>query len=153
RCFTRDITERRRAEDALRDSERQLQLITDALPVCISYVDRDVRYRFVSAAYEQWFGRSKQQLVGRKVEEIIGAGAYQRVGPYIERALAGEAVTFQGEVPYSNDQTRFVEAIYLPQIGEDQRVVGIVGLISDISERKAFERFRAVAAARAERLV
>jgi len=153
RCFTRDITERRRAEDALRESERQLQLITDALPVCISYIDREVRYRFVSAAYEQWFRRSKQELVGRRVEEVIGAAAYQKVGPYIERALAGEAVTYQGEVPYLDDQTRFVEATYIPQIGEDKRVVGLVGLVSDISERKAFERFRAVAAARAERLV
>src|SRR6185369_8016217 len=71
RCFTRDITERRKAEDAVRNSERQLQLITDALPVCISYIDRDVRYRFVSAAYEQWFRRSKQELVGRRVEEVI----------------------------------------------------------------------------------
>ena len=41
RCFTRDISERRKAEQALRDSQRQLQLITDALPVCISYIDRD----------------------------------------------------------------------------------------------------------------
>ena len=78
RCFTRDITERRKAEHALRNSERQLQLITDALPVCVSYIDRDVRYRFVSAAYEQWFGRSKQELVGRRVEDIIGAGAFQK---------------------------------------------------------------------------
>ena len=153
RCFTRDITERRKAEDALRDSERQLQLITDALPVCISYIDRDVRYRFVSAAYEQWFGRSKQELVSRRVEEIIGAGAYQKVGPYIERALAGETVTYQGEVSYRDRQTRFIEATYVPQVGEDKRVVGLVALISDVSERRAFERFRAVAAARAERLV
>ena len=153
RCFTRDITERREAEQALRDSERQLQLITDALPVCISYIDGDIRYRFVSAAYEQWFGRPKQDLVGRRVEEVIGAAAYQKVGPYIDRASSGETVTYQGEVPYLDGQTRFIEATYIPQIGEDKRVVGLVALISDVSERKAFERFRADAAARAERLV
>jgi PAS domain S-box-containing protein len=153
RCFTRDITERRKAEQALRDSERQLKLITDALPVCISYVDRDVRYRFVSAAYEQWFGRTKDEIVGRRVEDVIGAGAYQKVGPYIDRALAGEAVTYQGEVPYLDNGTRFVEATYIPQFDEGQRVVGMVALVSDISERKAFERFRATAAARVERLV
>ena len=153
RCFTRDITERRKAEKALRDSERQLQLITDALPVCISYIDRDVRYRFVSAAYEQWFDRSKQELVGRRVEDVIGAGAYQRVGPYVERALGGETVTYQAEVPYLNSQTRFIEATYIPQLDENKQVVGLVALISDLSERKAFERFRAIAALRAERLV
>ena len=95
----------------------------------------------------------KQDLVGRRVEEVIGAAAYQKLGPYIERAFSGETVTYQGEVPYLDDQTRFIEATYVPQIGEDKRVVGLVALISDVSERKAFERFRADAAARAERLV
>jgi PAS domain S-box-containing protein len=108
RCFTRDITERRKAEQALRDNERQLQLITDALPVCISYIDGDIRYRFVSAAYERWFGRSRQELVGRRVEEVIGAAAYQTVGPYIDRAFSGEAVTYQAQVAYLDDQTRFI---------------------------------------------
>ncbi len=103
RCFTRDITERRKAEQALIDSERQLQLITDALPICISYIDLDVRYRFVSATYEQWFGRSKEDLIGRRVEDVIGHRAYETVGPYIRRALAGQPATYEGEVPYLED--------------------------------------------------
>jgi PAS domain S-box-containing protein len=154
RCFTRDITERRRAEQAVRDSERQLQLVTDALPVCVSYIDRQGRYRFVSAAYERWFGRSKEDLLGKRVEDVIGVAAYEIVGPYMDRALAGEPVTYQGDVPYLDGiATRSIEATYIPQFGKDQRVVGIVALVSDISERKGFERFRAAAAVRAERLV
>ncbi len=43
--------------------------------------------------------------------------------------------------------------MYIPQLGKDGQVVGAVALISDVSERKAFERFRAAAAARAERLL
>ena len=143
RCFTRDITERRKAEQAVRASERQLQLITDALPVCVSYVDSERRYRFVSAAYERWFGRSKQELLGERVEDVIGAPAYQIVGPYIDRALAGESVSYQGDVPQvGGTAARSVEATYIPQYGEDQRVVGVVALVSDVSEQEAFERDR-----------
>ena len=90
---------------------------------------------------------------GRRVEDIIGAAAYQKVGPYIERAFAGDTVTYVGEVPYLDHQSRFIEATYLPQLDENKRVAGLVALISDVSERKAFERFRAAAALRAERLV
>ncbi len=153
RCFTRDITERRNAEQAVRDSEQQLQLITDALPSCISYIDRDIRYRFVNATYEQWFGRSKEGMVGRRVEEVIGARAYERVGPCIARALSGETASYTGEVTFSDGQTRFVEATYMPQLDRARQIAGVVALISDVSERRAFERFRASAAARAERLL
>jgi PAS domain S-box-containing protein len=152
-ALRQSLRELRAKEEELERSERQLQLITDALPVCVSYVDREIRYRFVSAAYEQWFGRSKQELLGRRVEDVVGRDAYQVVGPYIERALAGETVTFQGDVPYGPAQTRAIEATYIPQRDDARRVVGFVALVSDVSERVTFERFRTVAAARAERLV
>jgi PAS domain S-box-containing protein len=139
RCFTRDITERRKAEQALRDSEQQLQLITDALPTCVSYITCDVRYQFVSAAYEQWFGRSKRELIGRRVQDVIGDAAYETVAPYILRALAGETVSYDGEVPYLHGPRRFVEATYIPQLGNDGAVVGVVALISDVSERKGVQ--------------
>ncbi|MBE9004694.1 SDR family NAD(P)-dependent oxidoreductase [Fortiea sp. LEGE XX443] len=34
-------------------------MITDALPVCITYVDANQRYRFANRTYEEWFGRSR----------------------------------------------------------------------------------------------
>jgi PAS domain S-box-containing protein len=153
RCFTRDITERRRVEEALRQSERQLQSVADALPVLVSYVGIDLRYRFVSAAYERWFARPKSDILDRRVDELIGAEAFQIVRPYMERALGGQTAVFEGEVPYEGAGTRFVAATYIPQLGEDGRVAGFVTLIVDITERKRFELFRAAAAQRAERLL
>jgi PAS domain S-box-containing protein len=153
RCFTRDITERRRVEEALRRSERQLESVTDALPVLVSYVDTDRRYRVVSAAYERWFSRSRSEILGRRVEELIGGAAYETIRPYIERALAGQTATFEGEVDYQDAGRRFVAATYIPQFEPDDRVSGFVTLVLDITERKNFERFRAAAASRAERLV
>lgn len=43
-----DVTEHKQVEEALRRQEQELRLITDALPVCICYVDSDKRYRFVN---------------------------------------------------------------------------------------------------------
>jgi PAS domain S-box-containing protein len=142
-------------EEELRRSEQQLQMITDALPLCVSYIDRETRYQFVSAAYEQWFGRKKAELLGRRVADVIGDAAYQIVRPYLERALSGETVSYQGEVPFPGERTRSIEATYIPQfapLGDDRQVTGLVALVSDVSERSAFEGFRAAAAARAERL-
>ena len=153
RVVTRDITERRLAEEALRASARQLQLITDALPVLVSYIDADRRYLFVNFAYERWFGHSKEQVVGQHMEAVLGKDAYRAIRPHVDRALAGTSVTFEVEVPYRYGGTRFIEATYIPHLGDDGRVAGFVALVADISERKAFDRFRAAAVDRAERLL
>src|SRR5439155_1906867 len=55
------MQERKRAEDALRVREEQLRLITDSLPVLISYIDKEQRYQFLNQQYELWFERPRDQ--------------------------------------------------------------------------------------------
>src|SRR5271165_2869069 len=89
---------RARAESALVQSERRLQLITDSLPALIAHVDRDQRYQFVNRAYEQWLGFSPSQALGRTIREVLGEQLYRSVRPYVERALSGEQVSFTSEI-------------------------------------------------------
>lgn len=48
-----------------------------------------------------WFNCRKEDILGRTVEEVIGAEAYQKALPDIQRVLAGETVTDEKELPYS----------------------------------------------------
>ena len=97
-----DITDRKLAETALRDSESELRLIMDATPALISYLDTDFRYLRVNKAYENWFGITAERIQGHKAQEIIGESAWSIVQPYLERALAGETVNFDQVIPYDN---------------------------------------------------
>ncbi len=153
RCFTRDITERRQAQRALEESHQQLQLITDALPVLVALIDSDLRYQFASAGYERWFHQPRHAMLGKHLEEVLGSAAYRAIQPYAERALAGEAVTYEAEVPYRAGGPRCIHASYLPQRDAEGAVTGFVALVADVTEKKSFERFRAVAAERAARLL
>ncbi len=53
--IAQDITESKRVEVALRESEERFRLLTDALPALISYVDSQEYYRLNNSVYERWF--------------------------------------------------------------------------------------------------
>jgi len=135
-----DITPRRRAEQALRQSEQRLRSITDQLPMRVSYVGADERYRFINLAYEHAFGRPRSELLGHRVCDVIGAGAYGEAAPYIKRALAGETVSFDSEIT-TREGYRCYRASYLPQFADDGReVLGFVAMILDTTAQKQEER-------------
>jgi PAS domain S-box-containing protein len=134
-----DITEHKKMEEALRKNEDQLRLITDALPVLISYVDSEQCYRFNNKAYEKWFGHSRTEVCGKHVEEVLGKPAYKSIKKYVERVLSGQEVTFEDIIPYKDGGTRHVNATYVPHFGKQGEVRGFFALVSDITERKRAE--------------
>ena len=139
--FVLDLTERKRAEQSLRASQDQLRLVTDALPVLISYVDADERYRFTNQAYEQWFGAARGAIHGRTVREVVGDDAYAQRRPYIERALRGaEVVRFDGPTPHRDGSMRDSELTYVPDVGPDGRVRGMVVLAADVTGQRRTAR-------------
>ena len=88
----RDVTERKQAEERLRESESQLRLVADSLPVLIAYVDSDERFRFNNAAYQRWFNIGDENLAGRKVYEVLGQENYVAIKSHIQQALSGRTV-------------------------------------------------------------
>jgi PAS domain S-box-containing protein len=123
--------------DELRLREQELRLITDALPVYISYVDADQRYQFVNRAYEVWFNRSREEIIGKSVREIQSEAAYEISEPYIKQLLEGQRISFEAEIPKGSNY--YISATYIPHFGTDGQVKGYYGLIADISDRKQAE--------------
>ncbi len=125
--------------DALRESEERLRLVMDALPTLINFVDKEGRYRSNNKAYETWFGVPVGSLRGKRVREVIGDENFQHMRPYAERALAGEKLTWEAPFIFGGGRKGFVEGTFLPQRDATGEVVGYVGLISDITDRKKDE--------------
>jgi PAS domain S-box-containing protein len=121
-----------------REREQQLRHIADAMPALISYVDRDLRYRFVNRLYESWFERKAEDVIGKTTLEVLGAEAMERGRPYMERALRGEHVTFELVAPYRRGP-RWVTGHYVPDVGPDGQVAGFSVFVLDITERKLAE--------------
>jgi PAS domain S-box-containing protein len=134
-----DITEYKRAAEALRASEAQLRLMADSLPVLISYVNREQRYQFNNLAYARWFGVPRDSLKGVSVREVLGDNAYQAIRGYIEKALAGEEVRFETELRTQPDPGRYVLAHYVPNVDRNGRVLGFYALVQDVTEQKRID--------------
>jgi PAS domain S-box-containing protein len=148
----RDLTERKRAEDALRERENRLRLVTDAVPVLISFVDAEERYRFNNKAYEDWFGHKREEITGRTLREVLGDAAREALDPHVRAALAGERVRFESRVSYRDGGLRWIEADYVPKLSAGGRVEGFYALVHDATARKEAEARQAFLLALGDRL-
>ncbi len=124
---------------SLSDVERRLELLADALPVLVSYVDRRRRYQYNNAAYTRWFGVSPEDLRGRTMDEFLGETAYAQVRSYVEAVLAGKTMTFETTIPYRQAGVRRVVARYVPDLTGEGEVSGFYVLIEDVTSRRKAE--------------
>jgi PAS domain S-box-containing protein len=131
----RDHTEATAREGETRRVRNELQVVTDALPVLIGYIDRDHVYRFANRHYETWFGRPASEILGRPMREVVGEEVYQARLPSMSRALAGEDVTFDALMPYGDGSTRQSEIRFIPRRAADGTVEGIFVMVADIADR------------------
>jgi PAS domain S-box-containing protein len=142
----------RRAQQHSTESGRQLQLISNRLPALVSYIGRDRRYAWCNDAYTRWFGLTREQVVGRTMDDVLGAAAMRAIGPHVDAALAGRFVEYETEARYAHGGTRWVHVTYTPHHAADGSVQGIVAMVTDISERKRAERNASILAGLSEAL-
>ena len=111
----------------------ELVFVLDAIPALVSYIDADERYQFNNRAYQEWFGRTAEELRGRQLLEVLGPDAYGAIKPHLELALRGQRVDFETLARYADREPREIHATYVPDTAPDGRVRGFVAIVQDIS--------------------
>ncbi|WP_246705283.1 PAS domain-containing protein [Rhizobium sp. RM] len=147
-CTVVDNSDRAAMKARIAENEAELRRVTDAVPMLISYVDRDHVYRFANAAYDSWFGSKPADMVGRPVRDVIGEAAYEGRRADLDRALAGEACTGEADMPFSGGAPRRLEIRYVPHIEPDGSIPGVHILGIDIEDRAIREAELAISNSR-----
>lgn len=132
----RDVTERRRAEEALRESERRFRAFMDHSPAVAFLKDEAGRYLYVNKVCETAFQRRPADWLGKTDEELFPAAIAEELRRHDRAALNGNAVLETEEmVPCPQGDRRDWWVFKFPiELSERQRVLGGVGI--DITARK-----------------
>lgn len=141
-ALQRDVTERKRGEIAVRESEQALRLITDSLPVLISEVGRDGILRFANRALAERLGRDVNDVVGRLASEILGRDVADEMHPYLVRALEGETLSFEVEQERLDGSKWAGLSHFVPRRDEQAEVDSVFSLTTDVTELKKAEEER-----------
>ena len=133
-----DITESKREKEALKESEEKLSLVMDGVPALLAYVDADLRFVYTNKAYADWYGRTKEDLAGKQIAELLDQEVFKRALPYYQAALAGKDVVFENRAYHKDGRERYVSVHLVPH-KQEGIVVGFFSSIMDITERRLAE--------------
>jgi PAS domain S-box-containing protein len=132
----RDVTERKRAEEELCESETRLQAILDNSPGMVFMKDVEGRYLHVNRQFASTFHMTREQVVGRTDEAICGteqAAAFRANDLKVLQAgvpLEFEEINMHDDGPHTSIVSKF------PLYGGDGKLYALCGITTDITERK-----------------
>jgi PAS domain S-box-containing protein len=139
-AISRDITEKRLAEQALRATTAALGAIVDSSPLGIGALDLAGRLTMWNAAAERMFGWSAEEVIGRP-SPIVPASEVERVQHTNQAVLGGETLMNVETVRTRKDGSMIeVSASYAPLRDADEGTSGVIAIFADISERKRSQR-------------
>lgn len=137
-CVVEDISEMKKAQEALEASEQQLRLIADGLPVFISYVSKNLRYEYVNKYYETWFDTDIKDIIGKHIRDLHGNKTFSLLENYFKKVLSGSEQEVEHSVLHPEMGERFISAKFIPHESQEE-ILGFYVLATDITDRKKHE--------------
>jgi PAS domain S-box-containing protein len=128
------------AEQALKNKEAELELIMNNTPFMMTRCTPNLTYRFVSPAYAHMLDKDAADLVGKSIADVLGAKGFAAIEPHIARVLKGERVEWEEELDLGPAGVRFMRAVYLPDVDAQGHVVGWIGSLLDMTDRRRAEQ-------------
>ncbi|MEQ8696427.1 MAG: PAS domain-containing protein, partial [Bauldia litoralis] len=133
-----DVTEQRQAEHNAAVALEQLEFLANTVPALITSIDREGRFQLVNRQAEAWYARPRDQIIGRKMEDIFGPAEIDIFQPFYREVAEGREVSKELEIAYPDGETRHVTIRWVPRM-RDGDYDGFVALVVDMSDQYALQ--------------
>ncbi|MGO9396072.1 MAG: PAS domain S-box protein, partial [Desulfobaccales bacterium] len=141
--FVRDVTERKRAEESIKESLRLRQQILDTIPSPIFYKGIDGRYQGVNQAFLQFYGKTIGHILGKTVHEVFSkdlADKYFQADQDLFQHPGTQV--FEFETYDVQGRRREIVSHKATFVAESGALAGLAGIIFDITDQKKAEAER-----------
>ncbi len=137
-ALDRDITERKRAEETLRDSEERFRLIAETSGDIIFQTDTQSRITYCSPSVNR-YGYSNEKIAGTLFTEYVHPDELLKTTDFFHCALSGDGITLLETRLLQADGTPVYAEINVTPMVRNGTVAGVQGIARDLTERKKME--------------
>jgi PAS domain S-box-containing protein len=136
-----DTTERKKGEESLLRKTRQQEVLLSSIPAFIYYKDTDSRFLAANKAFSDLVGTPLDQIPGKTSYDFFPQDEAEQIHEVDREVMASGKPTMNLEVPYTNrsGETGWASTSKVPYFDEKGDVTGMVGITTDITERKRME--------------
>jgi diguanylate cyclase (GGDEF)-like protein/PAS domain S-box-containing protein len=149
-AVSRDVTERKRIEEALRESQAFYHSLVEQLPAGVFRKDAEGRFVYVSPWFCRLKGMKEEEFLGKTPQEVIASETAKPAAKEHGIKYAAEGADHHLQIMktgnpvelYTLDATgrkQFVHVLKIPVFNPEGKVIGTQGVLFDITERKRME--------------
>lgn len=134
-----DISEAKESEEKIKENEEELELITKNLNDAIFSKDYCRRYTFVNPMAAKIMGLPASKIIGHTAEELFSKEDAKIIKEVDDINFRGKNVNEIRSLMLTGDE-RFLRTVQTPIFGDNDKVVGITGVVHDLTEEKIIEK-------------
>lgn len=145
RGSNRDITDRKRADEALRESERRIRTLIDTMPMGVQECDTAGVITLINDAYARLTGYRKEEILGKHIWDFLAPGPRKDELPaYLQYLVQNQPspTPYFGRNLTRDGRLIDVQVDWSYRRNGEGKVSGFVSIVSDITERSEMERMK-----------
>jgi PAS domain S-box-containing protein len=137
-CNIRDITDRKKKEDALASSENLRHTLLQTVPDLIWFKDNEGIYVSCNTMFERFFGAKEAEIIGKTDYDFVDRNLADYFLENDRKAMSTEKPSINEEwITFADDGHRaYLETIKAPMYGTHKELIGVLGIGRDITKRK-----------------